>query len=535
MAFDPQFEAMVKHTHTETLSDIPTSIPSATVSMNPQSAQAYQRDAAGQAYPARSLKERRARKIRRILIPILSVILVLVFAGVGFGWWYTAQLDRELGYDNAEEAAALKEILVTKDINQPFYTLLLGSDSREGNATTGNATEQGDNQRSDVMMLIRVDPIAKQLTMVSIPRDTPIYDEEGNHMRINEAYNQGGARASVEAVSALTGVNIAHVVEVRFSDLQKIVDDLGGVTVYVDMELSGKDALTGEWITLEPGEQEIDGQQAQIFARSRKAYEENQDVHRQNNVRELGMAILKKALDRPVADLPSTIMTLASCVDTDMTTMDVLTLAMGFASDINSLTMYSATGPSDGDYMEEYDGAWFCYENPEAWKRLMAVVDSGQDPNSVDWLSDPAEVNAVGTEEEVGISQYSDEMTVDDAWSSPADTGEWTDPYYDESVNGSYDPSTGEPVAPPSAGPITDPSTEPSDVPSSDIPPSDVPSDPNGSVTTPSEPEPGPEPTPEPEPQPEPTPDSEPIIPDAPTDTPTGDEGSTSGGETLEG
>lgn len=524
---------MVKHTHTETLSDIPTSIPSSTMPMNAQSAQAYNRNAAGQAYPARSLKERRARRIRRILIPILSVLLVLIFAGAGFGWWYTSQLDRELGYENAEEAAALKEILVSKDINQPFYTLLLGSDSREGSGTSGNATEQGDNQRSDVMMLIRVDPIEKQLTMVSIPRDTPIYDEEGNHMRINEAYNQGGARASVEAVSALTGVNIAHVVEVRFSDLQKIVDDLGGVTVYVDTELSGKDALTGEWITLEPGEQEIDGQQAQIFARSRKAYEEDQDVHRQNNVRELGMAILKKALDRPVADLPSTIMTLASCVDTDMTTMDVLTLAMNFAGDIGSMTMYSATGPSDGDFMEEYDGAWFCYENPEAWKRLMAVVDSGQDPNSVDWLSDPAEVSAEGSEEEVGVSQYADDVVVDDVWLSSGSNGEWQDPYYDTSTGGGIDSSTSSSTQPSTSEPPTDPGTEPSDVPGSDIPPTDIPSDaptdPNGGTTTPTDPEPGPEPTPEPEPDPEP------VVPDAPIDTPSGDGNTPSGDETLVG
>ena len=274
---------MAKHTHTETLSDIVATPPSATVPFKPEGTQAYTRDAAGQAYPARSKKERRMRNVRRILIPVLSVILVLVLAGTGFGWWYTSQLDRELGYENAEEAASLKEILVSKEINQPFYVLLLGSDSREGHATTGNVSEQGDNQRSDVMILVRVDPIEKQLTMVSIPRDTPIYDNYGNYVKINEVYNQGGARSSVEAVTKLTGVDIAHVVEIRFSDLEKIVDDLGGVTVNVDTELSAKDALTGEWITIEPGEQVIDGQQAQIFARSRKVYETDQDAHRQKN------------------------------------------------------------------------------------------------------------------------------------------------------------------------------------------------------------------------------------------------------------
>lgn len=529
MVFDPLNEAMVKHTHTETLSDIPQTISSSPASMNSTASEAYQRDKAGQAYPARSQKERRHRMIRRILIPILSIILVLAFAGVGFGWWYTSQLDRELGYENAEDTAALKEILVSKDINEPFYVLLLGSDSREGKATTGNASEQGNNQRSDVMMLIRVDPITKLLTMVSIPRDTPIYDEAGNHMRINEAYNQGGARASVEAVTALTGVNIAHVVEINFSDLEKIVDDLGGVTVYVDTEMGAKDALTGEWVTLEPGEQVIDGQQAQIFVRSRKVYDENQDVHRQNNVRELGMAILKKALDRPVTDLPSTIMTLASCVDTDMTTMDVLTLAMDFAGEINSMTIYSATGPTDGDYMEEYGGNWFCYENPEAWKRLMAVVDAGEDPNAVDWLSDPAEVAADGSEEEVGVSQYSDATAMDEAWIEPGANGAaWNDPYYGEGSGDTQNSWPDAPVQPTSPEPQPeDPADYPSDNPSSDIPPSDVPADvdPGTNGDTPTEPEPNPEPTPDPTP----------VIPEPPVDTPTDTPQTPSGDTSLEG
>ena len=46
-------------------------------------------------------------------------------------------------------------------------------------------------------------------------------------------------------MSQLTGVNISHYAEVHFSELQDIVDKLGGVEVNVDIKLSYKDALTG--------------------------------------------------------------------------------------------------------------------------------------------------------------------------------------------------------------------------------------------------------------------------------------------------
>ena len=48
------------------------------------------------------------------------------------------------------------------------------------------------------------------------------------------------------------------------------------------------------------------------------------------------------------------------------------------------VTMYSATGPSDGDFYAE-GGEWFCYENPEGWAQVMALVDAGENPAGLDY------------------------------------------------------------------------------------------------------------------------------------------------------
>ncbi len=320
---------------------------------------------------------------KKALIAVGAFVLLAVCATGAYALWFSGQLDERLSMGDQQDAA-VDDVLSSPIAGEPFYMLLLGSDSREGSGTSGNAAESGDNQRSDVMILVRVDAKNKQVTMVSIPRDTPLTLEDGSIVKLNEAYNIGGAAYSIKAVSDLTGVPITHYAEVHFSEFQDLVDKLGGVEVDVPIELSYKDALTGEWVTLQPGVQTLDGQQAQIFARARHEYETDQDAHRQNNIRTLLEAIITKVLEKPFYELPDTVLNLAESVGTDLNAADLVTLAMEYAGGSGSMTMYSCTGPTDGDINESAGGIWLCYENPEGWANLMSVVDAGEDPSGLD-------------------------------------------------------------------------------------------------------------------------------------------------------
>ena len=73
----------------------------------------------------------------------------------------------------------------------------------------------------------------------------------------------------------MTGTPINHYAEVHFSEFQELVDKVGGITVDVPVEISYKDALTGEAVSLQPGVQTLNVQQAQIFARARHEYGDN--------------------------------------------------------------------------------------------------------------------------------------------------------------------------------------------------------------------------------------------------------------------
>ena len=332
------------------------------------------------AYIELARKRRRSRLFKRVGLSILAVILVCVFSVGGYALWFSHQLNNALSM-GAEQDNAVSSALTPVENGQPFYVLVLGSDSREGSGTSDKAAESGDNQRSDVMILMRVDA---SNTMVTVPRDTPYRTSDGQLVKINEAYNIGGAPESIKAVSQLTGVNISHYAEVHFSELQDIVDKLGGVEVNVDIKLSYKDALTGETVTLEPGTQVLNGQQAQLFARARHEYKVDQDKHRQDNVRQLALAIMNKVLSEPVYQMPNTILSVAGFVGTDMRTSDIVSLALAFSDGSGGMTVYSVSGPSQGDFNEEAGGLWLCYENPEGWGAIMSVVDGGGNPKDID-------------------------------------------------------------------------------------------------------------------------------------------------------
>ena len=319
---------------------------------------------------------------------ILTVLVVVLGVAIGAALWYSHQLDAALAPDK-ETRTKLDNVLEPASFDNPFYVLILGSDSREGHYSS-QAAEQGDNQRSDVIILARIDAKNKLVTLVSIPRDTPWQLEDGTLVKINEMYNREGAVGSIKAVSELTGVPISHYAEVGFTGVQEIVDLLGGVDVYVNTELTYWNPITERYVIVPAGQQTLDGEHAQIFARARHEYQEyegTQDSNRQSNVRQLLSAVLKKTLDRPVPEIPGVILQEAEYVTTDMKSADLVSLAAQFGFDSKNMTLYSGTGPTKGDFVEQADGLYLCYRNPEGWARLMDVVNAGGEPTGIDFES----------------------------------------------------------------------------------------------------------------------------------------------------
>ena len=314
-------------------------------------------------------KRKKHSKLKKGLLIAAIVLAVLVGGTAAFAAWYTGTLASNMAMD-AQEQSELDTVLTAADSQQqPFYVLLVGSDNWE---TYG--------ERSDALVLIRVDPVSHAITMVSVPRDTP-YMLNGSKVKISQAFAEQGAAGAVTAVQQLTGVPISYYAEIEFAGLAEFVDSMGGIYVDVpytiDYQVYTQDQ---DVVHIEAGNQLLDGSQCVALARMRTAYGDDQDAVRQSNVRAMVMALMKSVLQSPPAEIPGLVQGLSSCVTTNMDLQTMVSLATDFAQAGNP-SIYTCTGPYQGDIDEE-TGLWLCYEDPEGWATLMEAVDSGQNPES---------------------------------------------------------------------------------------------------------------------------------------------------------
>lgn len=322
-------------------------------------------------------RKRKSGKGKKIAIGVCCALVVaLVGCGTAFAIWFN-NINTQLntGDKSSEEIENINEQLVSASYDEPFNMLLIGSDKREGHDEDG--------ARSDTNIVVRVDPVNNQATLVSIPRDTMIDIDGYGTNKFNAAYNYGGAAATIREASQLTGVGISHYAEVNFDALVGLVDAVGGVDVQVDERVDDPDAdgttdnPDWEHIVIEPGLQHLNGDQALTFARSR-AYVDG-DFTRTANQRKLIEALVDKVLALPVTEMPGVIQAAAQCVTTDLKISDIISLAQQFKNG-GDLTMYSAMLPSiTGDV----DGVSYVFADEDKVTEMMQVVESGGDPSGI--------------------------------------------------------------------------------------------------------------------------------------------------------
>ncbi|WP_445613112.1 LCP family protein [Geobacillus sp. YF-1] len=247
-------------------------------------------------------KSTRKRKKKKRLRRFVLLLFLLLIGGVGaFG--YNIYSETKKASDKIYEAlkppgSRKDHIEMRKD---PFTVLLVGVENQYHD-------EKG---RSDVVMLLTVNPKTNKVYLLSIPRDTRVYiPSEGRKDKITHSYSYGGIQSTMEAVNKLIDVPIDYYVTTDFEGFEKIVDSLGGVTV--DVPFTFKAQLTGslKWHTFHKGKQELNGNEALAYVRMRKS-DPRGDFGRNERQKQVIRAIIDKStsitslpkLDDVIADL----------------------------------------------------------------------------------------------------------------------------------------------------------------------------------------------------------------------------------------
>lgn len=206
---------------------------------------------------------------RRLLIAaniLVALCVVTTAGGYGYVRWKFGQIGTFDDLGDVLRGGGKGEL----PAGEPMNVLVVGSDTREGieQAGTDNfgGTKEVKGQRSDTIILLRVDPKNSQAAMLSIPRDlfVPIAGT-GRSNRINTAFEAGQDRL-IQTVVENLGIPIDHYVQVDFNGFRGIVGAVGGVQVY--SAARARDTITGLDIP-NPGCVTLGGDQALAYVRSR--------------------------------------------------------------------------------------------------------------------------------------------------------------------------------------------------------------------------------------------------------------------------
>jgi len=188
-------------------------------------------------------------------------------------------------------------------------------------------------ERSDTIMIMRVDPETKQAALLSFPRDLWVRIAGRNSdQRINTAYVRNDPQRLIDTIYQNFGVGVDHFVQIDFCAFRTIVDGLNGVKV--PFEFPARDDNTGLNVP-EAGCFNFDGDHALAYVRSRHyEYQGANGKWKEDPASDYGRVarqqdflrrVISAALDRGVTD-PSVARSLIKAAQDNVVVDDELTI-----------------------------------------------------------------------------------------------------------------------------------------------------------------------------------------------------------------
>jgi len=210
--------------------------------------------------------------------------------------------------------------------------LFLGADAR-------SPQDQG---YTDSINILSIDKNTKNVSILSIPRDTRVQIAGKDVDKINSAYAYGDINTTVDTVENFLNVRIDYYVLVDFTDFKEMVDTLGGITMNVEPHISAvRPELHGK-----TGVSKLTGDEALIYVRFRQDSES--EGGRMKRHREAISAIIHEALNPSnILQAPAVLNQLRENVKTDIPPLETTViekLITGFNID------NATTGVVTGEY-----------------------------------------------------------------------------------------------------------------------------------------------------------------------------------------
>ena len=251
---------------------------------------------------------------------------------------------------------------------EPFIVYISGSDTRDKMFKVS---------RSDVNILMVVNPQTKQILLLNTPRDYYIPNPRSSYGTKDKLTHLGiyGVDCSITGLENLYGVDINYYVQINFTGTETLIDDIGGVSI------NNPQSFSARGYNFPAGDITLNGPQAVVYARERYAFTTGDNMRGQNQMR-LITAIIKK-LTSPSAEYiikyKAILTDLQGFIVTNMESDEIDALVKMQLNDLASWNVKSyavtGTGGSDITYSMPGQNLYVTYPDQDSVNRGAALVN----------------------------------------------------------------------------------------------------------------------------------------------------------------
>ena len=313
------------------------------------------------------MREKKLNRKKKIALKILLIVLIGLVIYAGYITYKASKLGGGLQGFVAATMGHSEETVK----NMPKIQCLLIGKSQ-------NLT--------DTIIVASYNPQKQEATMLSIPRDTFIGTNKANATgmhKINALYQQSPEKL-LKAVNNITGLDIKYYIMVDTKALKELVDEVGGVTFNVPIDMNYDDTSQDLHIHLNKGEQLLDGEQAEGLVRFRKnnngtGYPKeygSDDYGRMRTQREFIIATIKQTLQAKNILKISELLDIANRnIETNMK-ISMIKDYIPYVINFNTENIKTGALPGASEKIDKTDGTsiWIFVHNKKQTKNLVGEM-----------------------------------------------------------------------------------------------------------------------------------------------------------------
>lgn len=244
-------------------------------------------------------------------------------------------------------------------------------------------------QLADTIQIVSIDPQNKKLAALSLPRDlyipvagTKTYSKINSIHADGEAKSEGqGAVLLKETVSNILDLPIHYYIKLDFSGFKKLINEMGGIDIYVQEGISdpyypAEDMIGYEPFSIKSGKQHMSGDIALKYARSR---ETTSDFDRSRRQQEIMMAIKEKTLSAGVLANPAKVSAIMNVLGehlrTDLQMKEIERLIQLFKEiDTSNIISKVLDNSADGPLVSYSNGGYYLKPKTGNFKEVARIA-----------------------------------------------------------------------------------------------------------------------------------------------------------------